>query len=403
MRVLTYTSLFPNKMDPEHGIFIYQRMMHFASRPGNSVTVVAPVAYVPRWLKSSKYQRFNNIPDKENIGNLTVYHPRYVILPKVSMLLHGWSMFLGSYQLVNHLHAAHQFECIDAHYVYPDGFAAVLLGKALGIPVIVSARGTDINLFPSFPLIRPMIKWTLANVTAGIGVSNPLLQSMRKLGLPSARSYVIGNGVDRQRFNAVDSLSARARLNLPRDNPIIVAVGGLVPSKGFGLLISAIAEVRKKYPDVLLYIIGKGPERPNLERLIAERQLEGSTFLVGRQPNERLKDWYSAAQVTCLASSREGCANVLLESMACGTPVVATKIGGTPDVIASPQLGVLVEQNVNSLANGIETALATSWDRIAIAEFAQQRTWDQVAAEVDKTLSESTQALQKSASAISQK
>jgi glycosyltransferase involved in cell wall biosynthesis len=303
------------------------------------------------------------------------------------MPLQGWSMFLASYRLVKHLHTIHQFDCIDAHYVYPDGFAAALLGKTLGLPVVVSARGTDINVFPSFRLIRPMIEWTLKHVAGGIGVSTPLLEAMVAHGLPRTRARVIGNGVDLQRFYAVDALLARAHLKLSADKPLIVAVGGLVPSKGLSLLISAIAKVKKRYPDVQLYVIGKGSERSKLETLVAQLQLQNSVFLVGPRPNEQLKDWYSAAQLTCLASSREGWANVLLESMACGTPVVATRIGGTTEVISSPQLGILVEQDVDSLAHGIETALAKRWNRQDIMQYARQRTWEQVAAEVDEVLS----------------
>src|SRR5437870_3454766 len=117
MRVLTFTSLFPNRVDPAHGIFIYQRMSHFSRRPGNEVIAVAPVPFCPGWLPSTKWRSFSQIPQREQIGDLTVYHPRYLLIPKVSMLLHSCLMFMGAIKLVRRLHRQNTFACIDAHYV----------------------------------------------------------------------------------------------------------------------------------------------------------------------------------------------------------------------------------------------------------------------------------------------
>lgn len=163
MQILTFTSLFPNSSDKTLGVFIYQRMAHVNRRPGNRVTVVAPVPYFPSWLKSSRWSGMSGIPRMEQIGELTVFHPRYLLLPKISMYFHGLLMFLGSFLLVRKLHQQTRFDCIDGHYIYPDCFAAILMGKLLGVPVVASARGTDINLFPSFRLLRPMIRWTVKN------------------------------------------------------------------------------------------------------------------------------------------------------------------------------------------------------------------------------------------------
>src|ERR1700693_3955337 len=136
MRILTFTSLFPNAKQEHLGIFVYQRMAHVARRPGVQVEVVAPVPYFPSRLHIRRWKEMSQIPKKETIGNLTVYHPRYLHLPKISLPLQGLHMFLGSFLLVHRLQERMNFDCIDAHYVYPDGFAAALLAKWLKIPMI---------------------------------------------------------------------------------------------------------------------------------------------------------------------------------------------------------------------------------------------------------------------------
>jgi len=291
-------------------------------------------------------------------------------------------MFIGSRELVLRLHREKPFDFIDAHYVFPDGFAAVLLGEMLGVPVIVSARGTDMNLFPSFRTIRPMIRWTLTRVAGGIGVCSPLKDLMIAHGLAPDKAQVIGNGVEWDLFQPVVQSSARDRLGIPQGGKVIVSVGGLIERKGFHFLIPAVARILPRHPHLRLYISGGGPARHQLEALIRRHDLDGRVFLKGPQPNADLKYWYSAADLSALTSSREGWPNVILESMACGTPVVATGVFGVPEVIVSPQLGVMVEQSVPSIAGGLEEALSKDWDRAGVAQHARQRTWEVVAREL---------------------
>jgi teichuronic acid biosynthesis glycosyltransferase TuaC len=386
MRVLSFTSLFPNAAHPLLGVFVQQRIAHFAKRPGNMVKVIAPVPYFPSWLPLSSWARMRRIPRQEEISGLEVYHPRYPLLPKISMPLQGFSMFAASFTLTRHLHHETAFECIDAHYVYPDGFAAVLLGQRLGIPVVVSARGTDMNLFPSFRLIHPMIRWTLKNAAGTIGVCEALRDAMVELGAEHSKSTAIGNGIDLGRFKPVEQQNARRRLGIPSDSQIIVSVGALIPRKGYQFLIPALAEISPRFPNLRLYVVGEGESRAKLLALAREKGIADRVFLVGSKPNEELKYWYSAADVSCLASSREGWANVLLESMACGTPVVATRVWGSPEVIVSPELGVLVEQNKESIARGLEGALQKRWSHQTLIGYAESRTWEVVAQEVESFL-----------------
>jgi teichuronic acid biosynthesis glycosyltransferase TuaC len=182
---------------------------------------------------------------------------------------------------------------------------------------------------------------------------------------------------------------------MPEEAEIIVSVGNLIPLKGFQFLIPAVAQIAPRHPSLRLYIIGEGESRAELEALAWEKGVAERVFFVGRKPNEELKFWYSAANVSCLASVREGWANVLLESLACGTPAVATRVWGTPEVISSPEKGVLVEPNSDSIAAGIEQALGRNWNRETLANFARQRTWDVVAEEVESFLASRVAAFHK--------
>ena len=383
MRVLVFTSLFPSQLCPNHGLFVYQRVAHWARRPGNHVQVMAPVPYFPAWRRWTRWYPFSQIPKREQIGNLTVYHPRYLLLPKVAMPLHGLLMFLGSLPRVWRLKKEAHFDWIDAHYVYPDGFAAVLLGKLLRIPVMLTARGTDINLFPAFRLIRGMIVWALRRTSGVIAVSGALKRAMVALGISPESIRVIGNGVDSERFRMCDRGVARERLGLAENIPLVVSVGNLVACKGFSSLIAAVAQLLPRYPDVRLYIVGDGPLRGELERLCHRLGVSSSIRFVGQKPQKELPLWYNAADVSCLASSREGWPNVLLESLACGTPVVATRVGGVPEILTSSELGFVVEQEPAALAAGVEQALRKEWDRAGLVRYARARTWKVVAEEVE--------------------
>jgi teichuronic acid biosynthesis glycosyltransferase TuaC len=386
LRILTFTSLFPNSSDPTHAIFVYQRSSHLARQHGNEVLVVSPVPYFPRWLKIKRWRTASELPEQEVVGNLTVHHPRYPLLPKISMPLHGLSMFLGSLRRVAALNRLRKIDCIDAHFVYPDGFAAMLLGKCLDVPVTVSARGTDINLFPSFRLIRPMIRWTLRRANGIIAVSSALRDAMAALGLSKDKIHVIPNGVDTAQFRPIPATEARLLLHLPEGGPLLVSVGSLIEAKGHQLTIRAVALAGEQFPSLRLYIIGEGPYRAELEKLIKSLGLQARVQLVGKRPNEELPFWFSAAALSCLASSREGWPNVVTESLACGTPVIATRVGGIPEILNSPEMGTLVEQTSEDVAAGIVKSLGKEWDRQAISREASGRTWETVAEEVEQVL-----------------
>jgi len=382
MKVLVYTSLFPNHLQPNFGIFIKQRMFHFAKLKGCEIKVVAPVPYCPPWPALGKWYQHSQVKKYEVMDGIEVYHPRYPLIPKVSMPFHGLSLFLSTLNLVKRIYQSFPFDVIDGHYIYPDGFAAVLLGMVMKRPVVLSARGSDIHLFTGFKSIKPMISYALGHADHVISVCEALKKEMIKLGIDDNKITVIPNGVDTEKFQPVDKTEARKKLSIANNSRIILSVGSLIPLKGFHVILDALPDILQKNAMVHLYIVGEGPYRSVLEKQIKDLKLSLNVTLTGERPNSELKLWYNAADVFCLASSREGWANVIMESIACGTPVVATKVWGAPEILTSPDVGILVDRTPESLGQGLQTALETSWDRDKIRAHVEDRDWFKVAQEV---------------------
>jgi glycosyltransferase involved in cell wall biosynthesis len=381
MRILTFSSLFPNSNAPSHGIFVYRRASSMADIPGVEVEAIAPTPFIPKWIKAGGWKRYAGIPVVESIGKLRVHHPRYPLLPKLSMPMHGLLMYLGAQKLARSLHQQEPFDCIDAHYIYPDGFAAVLLGKLLRIPVVVWALGTDINVFPGFRTIRPLIRWTLNNASGVIAVSSALKTRVQELGVPESKVQFIGNGVDTDLFRMGDRQGARRALGIPEEGKVLVCVAALREAKGQQHVIAALAKIASRHPELRLYLVGEGEYRHNIEHLVRKFSLQQRVFLVGSRANEEIPLWFNAANASILASSREGWPNVILESLACGTPVIATPVGQVPEILSSGDLGVVVPQDPASLASAMEDVLSRYWDRYSLTRFAHSRPWKAVALE----------------------
>lgn len=382
MRVLTFTTLFPNAAMPNFCVFVKYRMEAFAALPGNALRVVAPVPYAPGFLAETGWGRFTRVPRAERQDAVEVCHPRYPLLPKVSMQVHWLLLVAGALGTVRRLRRSFPFELIDSHFVYPDGLAAVLLGKLFRVPVVLSARGSDVHEFSHLPTIRPMIRRALGSCDAIISVCRALRDRMVALGAPGEKISVIPNGIDLRRFPLVDRAEARAALGLPAQAQIVLSVGALKELKGHHLTIEALEKVSTRFPRARLHIVGEGLQRPALEAKIAERGLQNRVALVGERPNRELYLWYNAADCFCLASSREGWANVLMESLACGTPVVATNVWGAPEIVTTPEVGLLCAREPGDLAAKLQAALARTWDRAAIRAHVAGRTWETVGREV---------------------
>lgn len=379
MKVLVFTSLYPNNVWPNHGVFVKERMVAFARLNNGNVKVVAPVPYYPSMPFGSR-QGFAKVSRREVRDGLDVYHPRFFMTPKVGMALYGLTMFWSVIRDVRRIQRDFDFDLIDAHYVFPDGFAAVLLGRALNKPVVVSARGSDINQFAAFPLIRRCLRFALRSADEVIAVCQALKDAMIELEIPEEKISVISNGVDTDTFHPIPKDQARTELGLPAGK-MLLSVGGLIPRKGFDLLIRALKILVDEYDerDLSLVIVGDGESRQALSDLAAALDLKDRVRFIGAVPHRDLYAWYSAADLFCLASDREGWPNVLLEALACGTPVVATNIWGVPEVISSDEVGLLTKRNDRDIAQAVSRALHRPWKPATLVEYAQSHTWERAA------------------------
>jgi len=389
MNILVFTSLWPNAEQPNFAVFVKHRVAAMSRIEGVNVRVVAPIPYFPEKIQlpildrfwPDHWRRMARIPGRELIAGIETFHPRHLVTPKIGMTFYGRWMADGVESLAQRLRAEQPIDVIDAHYVYPDGYAATLIGERLKIPVVITARGTDVNLFSRMPLIRPLVRKALARADGVIAVSDALKRRMIELGIETGKIATIRNGVDRAVFYPRDRMEARRKLGLDPQSRVIVTASALVPLKGIDRLIDAMALMRDA--NAKLYVIGEGPERVALETRIAKHGLTDRVLLIGSRPQAELAEWYSAADLFCLASHREGCPNVVIEALACGLPVVAADVGGVGELVSKPDYGRVVSApTAENFAAEIEVALETKWNRDEIAKSGCARSWSDVAGDV---------------------
>jgi glycosyltransferase involved in cell wall biosynthesis len=374
IRLLTFTTLYPNAMQPRHGIFVEQRLRHLLAGGGVESRVLAPVPWFPVAAQVfGRYGKYARVPRLEQRHGIEVRHPRYPLIPKIGMSVAPVLLALAVAPMVQRLiDEGYDFDVIDAHYFYPDGVAAAILAARFDKPFVVTARGTDISLIPRYRLPRRMICWAAERAAHIVTVCQALKEGLGELGVADDRITVLRNGVDLTLFRPVDRAQERKRLGLTRTT--ILSVGSLIPRKGHDLVIRALASL----PGVELLIVGDGEAEDELRRLAAALGVDDRTRFVGAVAQENLRNYYGAADALVLASSREGWANVLLEAMACGTPVVASNVWGTPEVVAAPEAGVLMDERTpEAVVRAFHQLFADYPDRAATRRFAERFSWDE--------------------------
>ena len=378
IRLLTFSSLYPNTAKPNHGVFVENRLRHLLASGEVTSTVVAPVPYFPsRHPLFGEWARHAAVPAADTRHGISILHPRYLSLPRIGMSLAPCQMYHAMVPVLRRLLAAGQrFDAIDAHYFYPDGVAAVWLGRTFGLPVVVTARGSDVTQLPEYRIPRRLIGGVIAHAAAMITVSAALKDALMAMGAPADKVTVLRNGVDTALFHPpADRDASRRDFGLTRKS--LISVGLLVARKGHDRTIEAMA----KLPDYELTIVGEGPERDRLAALIARLGLTDRVWLLGPRPHKELPALFGAADASVLSSSREGWANVLLESMACGTPVVASNIPGNPEVVRTRDAGVIAPDNTpDGIAAGVRVLFDSLPNRAATRAYAEPFGWDDTTA-----------------------
>lgn len=385
-RIVVLSSLFPSAVQPGAGLFVRERMF----RVGRELplAVVAPTPWFPL---QSLLRRFKpgfrpGAPAHETQQGHEVWFPRFVSVPGVFKGLDGLAMALAAWPRLARLKREGRLDLIDAHFAYPDGYAATLLGRWLGVPVTITLRGTEQRQARD-PALAPKLRAALERATQVFAVSESLRQVALGLGIAADKVQVVGNGVDLARFSPLPRAEARAALGLAADVPVLVSVGGLCERKGFHRVIERLPALRERFPGLVYLVVGgPGPEGdlgPQLRAQVAAAGLDEAVRFLGALPPEALRGPLSAADVFVLATRNEGWANVFLEAMACGLPVVTTAVGGNAEVVCRAELGHVVPfGDGQALESAIADALARDWDADTIRRYAAANTWDRRVAEL---------------------
>lgn len=375
MRILTFTNLYPSSVQPRHGIFVEQRLKRLLGGGQLEARVIAPIPWFPlRGRMFGTWGEFAGIPTVEIRDGIEVRHPRYPVVPKVGMsiapLLMAHAVRASLKRLIED---GYDFDLIDAHYFYPDGVAAVMLGRWLQKPVVISARGTDINVLPNYAVPRRWIRWAATNCDAIIAVSRSLKERLCELGTPEDKVTVLRNGVDLELFQPLNRRHIREQLGVT--GTLLLSVGNLIEQKGHDLAIRALVDI----PNAQLIIIGRGPNERSIRELAASLGIGDRVRFLDNLPQAELVRYYNAADVLVLASVSEGMPNVVLEAIACGTPVVATAAGGTAEVISCPEAGELMQvRNTSGLIEAFTRLRERTPDRAATRRHAEQFGWSDV-------------------------
>ncbi|MCK6550019.1 glycosyltransferase [Myxococcota bacterium] len=375
LRVLAVTNLFPNNLDPAWAPFNRLQLAALARHADVEVRAVVPWRF-GRYYGGARTSA--GITLRETIDGLPVTHPRYPSLPGVpslNALLLAASLFPGL--ALDRL--ARRFDAILAAYAYPDGCAGVMLGALLRLPVIVKCHGSDLNRVPRDAVAKKQLELWLPRADAVVCVSQRLAERAAALGVRRDHIDVVYNGVDRARFSVRDRGDARRRLGLPVEQPLVVFVGHLAEHKGVRDLLAAVPILARSAPPTLVAFVGAGPLARDVEEAAERGPFAPSRILaVGRVAHDEVADWITAADVLCLPSWDEGLPNVVREAHVSGRPVVATSVGGIPEIVHRPELGRLVPpRDPEALAAAIADLVRgppVPPDRIA--ELASVPTWD---------------------------
>ncbi|MFC1668288.1 glycosyltransferase family 4 protein [Chlamydiota bacterium] len=387
INVLVISTIFPNKNSINFGVFVKNRIKALSKLC--TVEVISPVPYFPFIKYFGKYRERLKLPFKDTVDGIKVSYPRFFSFPGILKPLDGFFLALTIKKIIKKYNKKEMyFDVLDAHLAYPDGYSALIASKKYNIPVTITIRGHDVNYLHRYPLRKRQVKYALKSSKQVFSVCQKLLDEAKlSFCLSTKKGVVTYNGVDRAAFHPMERSIARGKIGFGSySGEMILSIGYLVPRKGFNILIEAFNIIRKEFlkEEIRLIIIGeRGGEKyigNKLKNRVKELGLEKDVLFIKQIPHHELLYWYNASDLFCLASSHEGLPNVILESIVCGTPVVATNVWGIPEVIVNESIGMLVERGSSScFAEILKKALNRKWDRSFISEYAERFNWDNTA------------------------
>jgi teichuronic acid biosynthesis glycosyltransferase TuaC len=402
--VQVVTTFFPNSAQPRRTLFVKNLVV--AMRRLCRVNIIAPLPWAPPGWKSRHWSGVSRVPRRETVDGIELQHPRFLAPPALSVL-HGLGFGVGVLGPMRRAALADPDLVVHVHCAFPDGVGAALAARVLGLRYVITAHGSDINVHGARALLRRQIRWALRHASGVIAVSGALREKVVAL-IPeiAARTAVIPcAGFDPSNFLPRNRIDCRAKLGLSTEDRIVLFIGNLVPVKGLNVLLKAWAKLRTGSDlgagAMTLVLVGEGQLRGELQQLAQTLGIAAEVRFVGGVPQSQVASWIGAANLVCLPSHSEGMPNVVVESLASAVPVVATAVGGIPDIIVDGENGYLTQPgDADALAAVLRRALSATWDHTRIARSAEKMTWATLArknVEFIKSLNKEPIACQKTA------
>jgi len=388
LKILAISYLFPNCKQPNHGIFVLNRLKAMAKYA--DITVINPIADSMLHRKIAKFSHLWSIPELEQIGGITVYHPRFFSIPGHLKSIEVLTYRRAVQKVLDEI--GYEFDLIDLHWTFPDLPCGNWLSNKIGKPFHVTLRGMEAFHLQDSGIRKHIVSYYLKKANKVISLSEEMARKSDELAHTANKTVVIRNGVDTDKFYYLDQLECRKKLGLSPSDKIILGVGALIHRKGFDIVIKGLSRIlsTKGLDSTKFYILGaQGPEgdyRKELNQFITLHGLQKNVEFVGAVPNSELITWYNAVDVFCLSSRGEGSPNVLTEALACGTPSVASSVGSVPEIMSSEkELGFCVpNEDLIEMTKRIIDVLSREHDRKKQALSFKKYTWDWCAQEVMK-------------------
>lgn len=381
MKALLLSSIYPSQEKPTHGTFNHNVFRALSAHC--EVRVISPR---PFWTRLKQPNSLFRAPRETQTG-LETFLPTYWSVPKATGL-HARGLYASLRPLVARMRQeGFAFDVVFAAWAYPDAVAASYIARDYGCPLMVKILGSDINHLAQLPALRPQIKAGLERAGRIITVSDALRERVIELGIEPVRVVTQHNGVDGSKFVLRDKKEARRAMNLPPERTNLCFVGRLGHEKGIDVLLQAMGKLwQSGRRDIDLHLVGGGEMEEPLRAQAANLQIQSVVHFHGMRPHKEIAQWISACDVLCLPSRREGCPNVVLEALASGRPVVASRVGGLPELIHDGN-GILVPaDDAPALANGLRDALQHNWNEQDLRNSVEYLSWDEVGAKYYQTM-----------------
>lgn len=371
-RVIVLASRYPNDVAPTHGLAAEERTRKLAASGRAIATVIAPVPWFPfRSERFGSWSGYARVPVRERRFGFMVEHPSYLSLPAATKSHTAITLARALLPLLQQRLRKADFDLIDAQQLYPDGVAAVTVGEQLRKPVIITTQGRDFELMAARRSMRPQMVQAALKADAVVAGSQAAHDKLLALGVSPQKLSTIRNGVDLVRFRLQGHNTTKVKLRLA--GTIWLAVGRLTPANAVHVIIQTLAHV----PGVMLLIVGEGPEESRLRKLTGKLAVESRVHFLGAVAHNQLTRYYNAANALLYAASGDDVPNTVLESIACGTPVVAAPGGGIGEVLSAPDAGeIATSDRAVDMAAAWARLTARAPDRNATRASAEACGWE---------------------------